>query len=143
MAEYWLWLKAAHVAAVMSWMAGLFYLPRLFVYHSGTVAGSEASELFKVMERRLLKAIMTPAMVVSWGLGLWLIFSIGFDGVWLWIKLVCVVALSAFHVWMARFVRLFAADARPADQRFFRLVNEIPTVLMLVIVAMVVVKPFS
>jgi protoporphyrinogen IX oxidase len=137
------WLKALHVLAIISWMAGLLYLPRLFVYHVGVAVGSEASETFKVMERRLLKAIMTPAMLVAWILGLW----IGWSGGWLsagWFhaKLGLTVLLSAVHGYLAVGVKRFAADQRTHDHKHWRIVNEVPTVLMLGIVILVIVKPF-
>jgi protoporphyrinogen IX oxidase len=142
MASYYLWIKAFHVIAVIAWMAGLFYLPRLFVYHATAEIGSAKSETFKVMERRLLKAIMTPAMVASWVLGLALIHILdGFPG-WLAVKLAAVVPLTAFHLLLARYVRQFAEDQRPKTERCFRIINEAPTLLMIVIVIMVVVKPF-
>jgi len=137
------WAKAIHVLAVISWMAGLLYLPRLFVYHTGVAAGSEASETFKVMERRLLKAIMTPAMVVSWILGLWLAWEAGwFRAGWFHGKLALVLALSGVHGYLAVHVKRFAADARAQTTRHWRIVNEVPTVLMIGIVILVVVKPF-
>lgn len=140
----YLWLKALHIIAVVAWMAGLFYLPRLMVYHRRTAVGSETSEIFKIMERRLLKAIMYPAMGLSWLLGVSLIWvTDAFAGLSLWlvVKLAAVVAMTAFHLWLAKFVRAFAEDERPRDERFFRLINEIPTVLLIVIVIMAVVKP--
>lgn len=140
----YLWLKAFHIIAVTAWMAGLFYLPRLMVYHRRTAIGGESSEIFKVMERRLLKAIMLPAMILSWILGLsliWVTDAFASLGLWLVVKLVAVVALTGFHFWLARFVRAFAEDERPQDERFFRIINEIPTVLLIVIVIMAVVKP--
>lgn len=140
----YLWLKAFHVIAVTAWMAGLFYLPRLMVYHRRTAIGGESSEIFKVMERRLLKAIMLPAMALSWILGLsliWVTDAFSSPGLWLWVKLAAVVVMTGFHFWLARFVKDFAEDERPRDERFFRMINEIPTVLLIVIVIMAVVKP--
>lgn len=140
----YLWLKAFHIIAVVAWMAGLFYLPRLMVYHRRTAVGGETSEIFKTMERRLLKAIMYPAMGLSWALGLALIWvTDAFEtlSLWLTIKLLAVVAMTGFHLWLAGFVKAFAEDERPRDERFFRLINEIPTVLLIVIVIMAVVKP--
>lgn len=137
------WIKALHVLAIISWMAGLLYLPRLFVYHAGTAVGSETSETFKVMERRLLKAIMTPAMIVAWLAGLWLAWDVGwFRAGWFHGKLLLVVILSGVHGYLARAVRLFAADERPHPARHWRIVNEVPTVLMVGIVILVLVKPF-
>lgn len=140
----YLWLKAFHIIAVTAWMAGLFYLPRLMVYHRRTAIGGESSEIFKVMERRLFKAIMVPAMVLSWALGLaliWVTDAWNNPGLWLIVKLTAVVAMTAFHFWLAGFVRAFSEDERPKDERFFRIINEIPTVLLIVIVIMAVVKP--
>jgi protoporphyrinogen IX oxidase len=137
------WLKALHVAAVISWMAGLFYLPRLFVYHSQTRPGAESSELFKTMERKLATVIMGPAMGVTWLAGLGLVHFIDIAEPWAIIKAASVIAMTAFHVWLTRFIKQFARDERPKSESFFRAANEIPTVLMLVIVVMVLVKPFS
>ncbi len=140
----YLWLKALHVLAIISWMAGLLYLPRLMVYHCQAAPGSPQSETFKVMERRLLKAIMTPAMIVAWVLGLWLAFGyVGFRGQgWLHAKLVLVLAMSAMHGWMAVWVKDFAADRNTRSERFYRIANEGPTLLMIGIVILVIVKPF-
>ncbi len=140
------WLKAFHLIAVMSWMAGLLYLPRLFVYHSDAEKGSDKSETFKVMERRLLKAIMTPAMIVSWGLGLALIWLSGWDWVaasgWFHIKVVLVVVLSGFHMYLASLVKCFARDGNDRPARYFRIINEFPTVIMIAVVILAVLKPF-
>jgi protoporphyrinogen IX oxidase len=142
----YLWIKALHVIAVISWMAGLLYLPRLFVYHCDAAAGSAASETFKVMERRLMAAIMTPAMLVSWALGLGLIAVLGLevfrDGYWLSVKLGLVIGLTATHLLMIRHLRDFARDRNAHSQRYFRILNEVPTVLMIAIVVMVIVRPF-
>jgi protoporphyrinogen IX oxidase len=137
------WLKAFHIIAVIAWMAGMLYLPRLFVYHCGAAAGSEQSETFKMMEWRLLKAIINPAMIASWVLGLWLAFMAGwFSSGWLWFKLVLVLALSALHGFYVRWVRDFGRDQNRRSQKFYRIVNEVPTVLMIAIVILAVVKPF-
>ena len=137
------WLKAFHIIAVIAWMAGMLYLPRLFVYHCEAEPGSKQSETFKVMERRLLNAIMTPAMVVSWALGLWLAWTGGsYAAGWLQAKVVLVVGLSALHGFFARWVRDFTADRNRHSQNFYRIINEIPTILMIGIVILVVVKPF-
>jgi protoporphyrinogen IX oxidase len=140
----YLWLKALHIIAVISWMAGLLYLPRLMIYHCDAAKGSVQSETFKTMERRLLKAIMTPAMIVSWGLGLYLaIVHVGFKGnTWLHVKFLLVIALSASHGFQARWVRDFAEDRNTRPQRFYRIANEVPTLLMIGIVILAVVKPF-
>lgn len=139
----YLWLRAFHIIAVIAWMAGLLYLPRLFVYHTQVPAGSEASETFKVMERRLLKAIMWPAMIVSWALGLVLMLGTGayLQG-WLHAKLALVVLLTAAHLLMGRWKNDFARDANTRPERFYRIVNEVPTVLMIGIVILAVVRPF-
>lgn len=137
------WVKALHVLAIISWMAGLLYLPRLFVYHAGAEVGSAQSETFKIMERRLLKAIMTPAMAVSWATGLYLAWSAGFFASgWFHGKLLAVVAMSAIHGLLVRHVRVFAADANLKSHRYFRVLNEAPTLLMVGIVILVIVKPF-
>jgi putative membrane protein len=139
----YLWIKAIHVIAVISWMAGMLYLPRLFVYHCEAPQGSQQSETFKVMERRLLTAIINPAMVVTWALGLWLAWDGGFlSDAWLHAKLALVVVMSGMHGFFARWVRDFAADRNTRSQRFYRIVNEAPTVLMILIVILVIVKPF-
>jgi putative membrane protein len=137
------WIKALHVIAVIAWMAGMLYLPRLFVYHSIAEAGSKQSETFKVMERRLLKAIINPAMMVTWLAGLYLAWAgHWFSAGWLHGKLALVIAMSGIHGFFARWVRDFATDRNTRSQRFYRVVNEVPTVLMIGIVILVVVKPF-
>jgi protoporphyrinogen IX oxidase len=138
------WIKALHVLAVISWMAGMLYLPRLFVYHAVSVIGSEQSQTFKIMERRLLKAIMTPAMLVAWSTGLWLAWSsFAFKGAWLHWKLALVLILSGVHGYLAACVRRFATDMNRKGHKYFRVLNEIPTVLMILIVILVIVKPFQ
>ena len=137
------WIKALHVIAVISWMAGMLYLPRLFVYHCEAELGSKQSETFKLMERRLLRAIINQAMIATWVLGLWLAFDQGYvRSGWLHGKLVLVLALSALHGLFSRWVRDFAADRNTHSQRFYRIINEVPAVLMIGIVILVVVKPF-
>jgi putative membrane protein len=139
----YLWIKALHVVAVIAWMAALLYLPRLMVYHCSAVKGSIQSETFKIMERRLLKAIALPAMIVTWLAGLWLVYETGaWRSGWMHAKFVLVLGLSAMHGVMSRWVREFAADANTRPDRFYRLANEIPTVLMIGIVILAVVKPF-
>ena len=137
------WIKALHVIAVISWMAGMLYLPRLFVYHCEADAGSPQSETLKVMERRLLKAIINPAMVVSWLAGLYLAWA----GHWLsagWFhgKLLLVLILSGIHGLFSRWVKDFANDRNHRSQKFYRIINEVPTILMIGIVVLVIVKPF-
>lgn len=139
------WILALHVISVISWMAGLLYLPRLFIYHSGSETGSEMSETFKTMERRLLKAIMGPAMHAAWTFGLILVFwfkAASFTDIWFVCKFVLVLGLTGYHSYLSYFVRQFAKDNRPRNARFFRYLNEVPTVLMIIIVILVIVKPF-
>ena len=139
----YLWIKAFHVISVIAWMAGMLYLPRLFVYHCEAEAGSKQSETFKVMERRLLRAIINPAMGVTWVLGLWLAWAQGMlADRWLWTKLALVLVLTGYHHALGAWRKDFAADRNKRDQRFYRLANEVPTVLMIAIVVLVVVKPF-
>lgn len=137
------WVKAVHVMAVISWMAGMFYLPRLFVYHADAPLGSAQAETFKAMERRLLKIIVNPAMVAVWLTGLWLAYAGGFFyAPWLHTKLALVLAMSALHGYFAGVVKAFAADKNVWPARFYRVLNEVPPVLMAIIVILVVVKPF-
>jgi putative membrane protein len=139
------YIKAFHVIAIIAWMAGLLYLPRLFVYHADSSKGSQQSETFKVMERRLLRVITTPAMIASWVFGLILAFSglinWSADG-WFHLKLALVILLSAFHGFLAKWTKDFADDRNTHPARFYRIVNEIPTVLMIAIVILVIVQPF-
>ncbi len=139
----YLWVKALHVIAIIAWMAGLLYLPRLFVYHTKAPAGSTEAETFKVMERRLLKAIMNPAMIVAWLAGLWLAWttSAWTEG-WFHLKLTLVVILSAYHMWLGAKRRAFEADANRISERGWRFLNEVPTLLMIGIVIAVIVRPF-
>jgi putative membrane protein len=139
----YLWLKALHIIAVISWMAGMLYLPRLFVYHCAAAAGSVQSETFKVMERRLLRAIMTPAMIVAWLAGIALIVEGGwYAALWFQIKFVLVVCMTVLHGALAHWVKEFAADRNAYPAKFYRIINEIPTVLMIAIVVLATVKPF-
>ena len=141
--NFYPWLKALHVIAVMSWMAGMLYLPRLFVYHVAAEIGSAQSETFKVMERRLLRAIINPAMVVTWATGLWLAWrGFQFMGGWLHTKIFMVILLSAAHGYFSASVRRFAEDRNVQPARHWRIMNEVPTALMIVIVILVIVKPF-
>lgn len=141
--DLYLWIKALHIIAVISWMAALLYMPRLFIYHTDAAPGSEQSETFKMMEQRLLKVIMNPAMMISWVLGLYLAWSVyGFVGGWLHAKILCVFLLTLVHVHFSRAVRAFQRDENRRDARFWRLMNEAPTLLMIAIVILVVVKPF-
>jgi len=138
-----LWLKALHIVAIVAWMAALLYMPRLFVYHSQVATGTEASNTFKIMERRLLKAIMTPAMLATLLFGISLgVVQAQWTDTWLHVKTLFVVALAACHMAMAHYVKAFANDERPASETWFRWFNEAPTLLLLGIVFMVVFKPF-
>jgi protoporphyrinogen IX oxidase len=139
------WIKAAHIFSVIAWMVGLLYLPRLFVYHADAPPGSDQAATFKVMERRLLRGIMNPAMIATY------IFGIGLAAVpgtvdwaagWIWVKLLGVAALTGFHHLLARWRKDFAADLNQHGARFFRFINEVPTLLLLLIIVMVVAKPF-
>jgi protoporphyrinogen IX oxidase len=136
-----LWIKSLHIVFVVSWFAGLFYLPRLYVYHAQATDGA-SNERFKVMERKLYRGIMTPTMVLTLASGLWLWLAYGFSGGWLHAKLALVVALVAYHFWLGAMRRDFAADANRRSHKFYRLINEIPLVILLAIVVLVVVKPF-
>jgi len=142
------WIKAFHIIAVIAWMAGMLYLPRLFVYHCAAETGSVQSETFKVMERRLLRAIINPAMVATWVFGLWLAW-LGpdsrygwFASDWLWAKIILVLGLSAVHGLLARWRKDFAQDRNRHSQKFYRIINEVPTLWMILIVLLVVLKPF-
>lgn len=143
MTSWVLWVKALHVIAVIAWMAGLLYLPRLFVYHVGAPKGSDQSETFKVMERKLLKFIMNPAMIVVWITGPLVAYEFGeLTSPWLHAKFALVLVLSAIHGYLAKTVRVFANDANTRPGRFFRILNEAPTLVMMLIVVLVVVRPF-
>jgi putative membrane protein len=141
----YLWIKALHIVAAIAWMAAMLYLPRLFVYHADAKPGSELSETLKVMERRLLRAIMTPAMLATLGFGLVLLLHLGnsaWTSPWWWGKLASLTGLVALHGLMARYRREFAQDCNRRPAKFYRFINEIPTVLMIAAVVLVVVKPF-
>lgn len=143
MDDPYLWFKSLHIISVIAWMAGLFYLPRLFVYHADTDVGSEQSETFKIMERRLLKAITTPAMISSWIFGLLAAWQINaFADGWFHAKLLLVLMMSGYHGYLVRYQKAFANDQNTKSARFFRIVNEVPTLLMAVIVILVIFKPF-
>lgn len=138
------WIKSLHVVSVMSWMAGLFYLPRLYVYHvESVVAGSDTDKMFQTMERRLLRGIMNPAMIATWVFGLALVMSPGivdWSAVWAWAKAVSVLGMTWFHMWLAVRRKDFMAGRNQYSGRAFRIMNEVPTILMLVIVFAVIVK---
>jgi putative membrane protein len=142
------WIKALHIISVIAWMAGMLYLPRLFVYHCAAEKGSVQSETFKVMERRLLRGIINPAMIATYVFGVWLAWFVadshtaGYLPGWLWAKIVLVLALSAVHGMLSRWRKDFAADNNRKSAKFYRIINEVPTVLMILIVLLVVLKPF-
>lgn len=145
MAEYYQWFKALHIISVVAWMAGMLYLPRLFVYHADAAPGSDKSETFKIMERRLLRAITNPAMVSSFifgGLMLSTPGMIDWDRGWIWVKIAMIVALSGIHGLYARWRRDFEADRNARPAKFYRMWNEAPTIPLIVIVIMAVVEPF-
>ncbi len=143
MTDLYLWLKALHVIAVIAWMAGMLYLPRLYVYHCKASPGSELSETFKVMERRLLRAIINPAMIAAWILGLSMAWQgdLWAEG-WFHGKLLLLLGMQLIHAAYARWRRQFATDANGHSERFYRFMNEVPTLLMIGIVILVIVKPF-
>jgi protoporphyrinogen IX oxidase len=138
------WVKALHVISVIAWMAGMLYLPRLFVYHADAQKGSVQSETFKVMERRLLRGIINPAMIATFLFGIGLVSAgvVDWSQGWPWVKAAFVLVLGAFHGFLSRSYKQFAADENQRPAKFFRMINEIPTVAMIVIVIMVIVKPF-
>jgi protoporphyrinogen IX oxidase len=141
--NFYLWVKAFHIIAVIMWMAGMLYLPRLFVYHCETQPGSAESERFKVMERKLLKVILNPAMIATWLLGLTLVWLTRADQQhWFQLKFILVLAMSGIHGFYAGAVRRFANDANTRPQRFYRMINEVPALLIIAIVILAVVKPF-
>ena len=137
------WVVVGHVVSVISWLAGLLYLPRLFVYHSEAMAESQLSDVFKVMERKLFRVIMTPGMVCSWGFGIWLAaLTDAYFEKWFCIKVLLVLLLTGYHFLLARWLQDFRENSNAHSPRFFRMVNEVPTVLMIGIVVLVIVKPF-
>ena len=142
-ADYYLWLKAFHIVFVVAWFAGLFYLPRLFVYHA-TAEDAVSRERFVTMERKLYRIIMNPAMLITLVLGVTLLFiawSAYSKAGWLWLKMAGVVALLGYHHYCGRLIRAFAADENPHSEKFYRMFNELPTVFLILIVVLVVVKP--
>jgi len=146
LASLYPWLKAFHIVGVIAWMAGLLYLPRLFVYHAEAAAGSQQSETFKVMERRLLRGIMNPAMIATYVFGILMLLTPemidNWRSGWLHAKVVLIVALTIYHHALARWRKAFAADANKRPAKFYRLMNEVPTAILIGIVILVVVKPF-
>ncbi len=138
------WLKALHVISVIAWMAGMLYLPRLYVYHAGAAPGSELSETLKVMERRLLRLIINPAMIAAWIFGIWML-TLNPDllhQTFMQVKLALLVLMQLVHAMLARCRRKFAQDANSYPARFYRILNEVPTVLLIGIVIMIIVRPF-
>lgn len=142
--DYYFWLLSLHIISVISWMAGMFYLPRLFVYHTRLEAGSDASEMFKEMERKLMRIIINPAMTATWIFGLAL--SFGQDswhaGGWFYVKIVAVTILSGFHGYLSMWRRAFERDENTRSEKYYRVANEVPTILMMIVVFMVFLKPF-
>ena len=145
MEEYFLWYKVIHIVAVISWMAGLLYMPRLFAYHTRAKPRSEMDKTFQIMEERLLRIIMNPAMILTYIFGTVIAYIYGLQalGVWFHIKLSAVIGLSVFHGLLAKWRKEFARGENKKSEKFFRAVNEVPTILMVLIVVMVVVKPFE
>lgn len=141
-AAWYFWIKALHLIAVIAWMAGLLYLPRLFVYHADAKPGSELSETLKTMERRLLRAIMNPAMIAAFGFGGLLLAVQDWSSGWLYVKLAGVAGLTVHHHMQGRWRKDFAADRNARPARFYRIHNEVPTLLMIVVVILAVAKPF-
>lgn len=143
--EYYYWLLSLHIISVISWMAGMFYLPRLFVYHTRLENGSSASEMFKEMERKLMRIIINPAMIAAWIFGLAL--SFGQDswsaGGWFYIKFAAVLLMSGFHGYLSMWRRAFERNENKHPEKYFRMMNEVPTILMIIIVFMVFLKPFQ
>ncbi len=139
------WLIAFHIIAVMFWMAGLYYLPRLFIYHAESIEQGEEIQIFRVMEQKLLRIIINPAMIAAWAFGLLLLFSPGFidsSGIWLGVKLASVTLLAAYHGFLARIRKQFLTGQAPHSSSFFRKINEIPPLLTILIVIMVIIRPF-
>lgn len=145
MEDYFLWYKAIHVISVISWMAAMLYLPRLFVYHTRAEKGSQMDETFKIMEKRLLRIIMTPAMISTYFFGFLVAYIYGFValGVWFHIKMLAVLGLTIFHGMLAKWVKIFAAGENKRSEKFYRIVNEIPIIFIIIAVIMVIVKPFE
>lgn len=139
------WIKVLHILAFTAWMAGMFYLPRIFVYHHQAIPGGEAAQLFTTMEGKLLRLIMTPSLIATWVFGLLMVgvqTSFGNDG-WFLIKFAAVIAMSGLHGFYAASARKFAAGQAPRTEKFWRIANEIPVLLLIVIVFMVILKPFA
>ncbi len=140
--EFYDIVKILHIVAVISWLAGLLYLPRIFVYHAQVAVGSETDQIFQIMEKRLLRYIMLPSMLLVFIFGFYLASQIGFEFIWLHIKLTLVLILAGYHGFLSRCRKNFAQGENKYSQKFYRLINEVPTVLMIFIVALVILKPF-
>lgn len=148
--EYYLWFKSIHIIAMVAWMAGMFYLPRLFVYHCAAPKGSEMSETFKVMERRLLRLIINPALILTWimgGLMIWIVVGLWentdlLSNGWFHVKMTAVLVLMAVHGMLARHRKQFERDANVHSAKYYRILNEVPTVLLVIIIFMVILRPF-
>jgi protoporphyrinogen IX oxidase len=145
MEDYFLWYKSIHVISVISWMAAMLYMPRLFLYHTRAKKGSEMDKTFQIMESRLLRVIMNPAMLLTYFFGLLTAYIYGFValGMWFHIKMLVVVALTIFHGLLARWIKVFARGENKHSEKFYRLINEVPTILMIIAVVLVIVKPFE
>ncbi len=141
-AEIYLWVKAVHVILVIAWMAGMFYLPRLFVYHTRGEKGSELSETLKIMERKLLRMIITPAMFASWISGIWMLTMLSQSGGWLWAKIALLILMEAFYLFLVIWQRRFWEDKNEHSEKFYRVANEVPTLLVIGIVILAIIKPF-
>jgi putative membrane protein len=145
LSDWYPWILSGHIISIIAWMAGMFYMPRLFAYHAEAEVGSDKSETFKIMERRLLRAIINPAMIAAWIFGILLVLTPGIvDWAmgWPWVKATIVLAMSGLHGLLSRWRRQFASESNIHTTRFYKLINEVPTVMMIVIVIMVVAKPF-
>jgi len=142
--EYYLWIKSLHIIAVISWMAGLLYLPRLFIYHCDAEIGSDKSETFKIMEKKLVRIIMNPAMVIAWVMGCLMLYANTaiFEDAWIHVKLTAIVLMTIMHHVFSMARKKFEKDENKRSAKFFRIVNEVPAVLMIIIVIMVIVRPF-
>jgi putative membrane protein len=145
LSDWYPWILSGHIISIIAWMAGMFYMPRLFAYHAEAEVGSDKSETFKIMERRLLRAIINPAMIAAWIFGILLVLTPGIvDWAmgWPWVKATIVLAMSGLHGLLSRWRWQFASERNIHTTRFYKLINEVPTVMMIVIVIMVVAKPF-
>jgi putative membrane protein len=144
LAIFYPWTKAFHVISMVAWMAGMFYLPRLFVYHCELQPGSAESERFKIMEYRLLRQIINPAMIATWTFGIMLVLTPGiidWSAPWWYVKLTAVLLMSGFHGAMSKWRRMFMEDRNTKSHRYYRIANEVPTLLLVAIVIMVIVRP--